>query len=1192
MKPILKTVVPAAVATALLSAGAMPAQASEQDEKPSISYSSTSIVVADPSQTGTDWIEYMRGLRFYVNGQPFNGFDYKTHVYELSSDVKGVTVDKNSLPTSHWKSAVDYEKDETTGANKLVFTITNPDDTWSTGYTFIYGGTQSAATVASESYSKDDLSGMTVTVNGKPLDGFNYGTTDYQLDEPVDSLDATVPEHWTGTWDTTAENGKTKITLTVTSPDGTVKEQYTFTYTTPEDADDTYAEDDLKTLSATINGKPVDGFDYKTTEYTFTETTANITLSGIPTDWTVGKVTDAEHGVVEFTVTSPDGTVSKTYTFTYEGAASGDEDHKSSIDDLKDLTVTIGGEPFDEFDYRKSNYTLDKGPVEIKLGNIPADWKAEKTEDPDTGALTFTLTSPDGLKQTYTFTYVNPNPGTGDGDEGDEQEPHEYTVEDLKDVVVTIDGEPLDGFDYKKSDYEIAKDGGAINVTYPSDWTLDEERDDENHTITCTLTSPDGKFHQSYSFKFTGATGGQTPGGEQTPSYSIDDLKDLTINVNGQPIEGFDPENGDYTVDVESGEITINGIPEGWEQTQTTDDATHTVTITIISPDGTFDKEYQITFTPDSGQEPEPTPETYTVTFDGQGGSSVESQQVPENGKATKPEDPTRDGYKFVCWLLDGEPYDFDTVVTGDITLTAQWEQDDQTEPAPEYSADDLKNLTVSIGGQAYDEFTPDITDYTIEGGKQSITFNGVPADWKHSQSEDGDTVSFTFTSPDGEYEQTYSFTFKSDEQTDPTPEYSLDDLKDLTVTVNGKPLEDFDYKVTNYEINEPGANISMSGLPEGWTTTTSQDEEHHSATITVISPDGSVDFDYTFTYKTDPEKPTYSMDDLKDLTVTVNGQPLEGFNYQTTTYTVSEDVADIQMSGIPEGWDHDVTEVNTETETSRVIHIVSPDGEVDVNYVFKHPITVVDPGEGDDDGDEDKPATPTYSRDDLKNVTVTVNNQSFDGFDYTKDSYTFDEQVTSVQFDHVPAGWDQKTDSRTEGDTTTRVVTLTSPDGKVSVSYEFSFTMQQQGGMEPGGDDQKPDKGGDQPGGGTENPDTDEPDGDTENPDGDTENPNTDTPDANGQDDANGNGDAQTSGDPTDGDDTNTPTLTPGDGGQTGQTPTGQSDGQQQTVDVQLPQTGVNAPTTITVTGILLTIMAGITAFIARAKRNRGRHS
>lgn len=63
----------------------------------------------------------------------------------------------------------------------------------------------------------------------------------------------------------------------------------------------------------------------------------------------------------------------------------------------------------------------------------------------------------------------------------------------------------------------------------------------------------------------------------------------------------------------------------------------------------------------------------YTVTFDSNGGSKVSSQKVVENKTVSKPKNPTRSGYAFVSWELDGEDYDFSTPVTNDITLKAVW---------------------------------------------------------------------------------------------------------------------------------------------------------------------------------------------------------------------------------------------------------------------------------------------------------------------------------------------------------------------------------------------------------------------------------------------------------------------------------------------------------------------------------------
>ena len=73
---------------------------------------------------------------------------------------------------------------------------------------------------------------------------------------------------------------------------------------------------------------------------------------------------------------------------------------------------------------------------------------------------------------------------------------------------------------------------------------------------------------------------------------------------------------------------------------------------------------------------------TYTVTFDSNGGSSVASQTVEEGLKAQEPEDPTKEPgaecrYAFAGWYSDEgltSAYDFDAPVTEDITLYAKWE--------------------------------------------------------------------------------------------------------------------------------------------------------------------------------------------------------------------------------------------------------------------------------------------------------------------------------------------------------------------------------------------------------------------------------------------------------------------------------------------------------------------------------------
>ena len=67
----------------------------------------------------------------------------------------------------------------------------------------------------------------------------------------------------------------------------------------------------------------------------------------------------------------------------------------------------------------------------------------------------------------------------------------------------------------------------------------------------------------------------------------------------------------------------------------------------------------------------------YTVSFESNGGSAVQSQEVAEGDYATRPEDPTKDGSVFGNWFADETletPYEFETTaVTADTTLYASW---------------------------------------------------------------------------------------------------------------------------------------------------------------------------------------------------------------------------------------------------------------------------------------------------------------------------------------------------------------------------------------------------------------------------------------------------------------------------------------------------------------------------------------
>ena len=90
----------------------------------------------------------------------------------------------------------------------------------------------------------------------------------------------------------------------------------------------------------------------------------------------------------------------------------------------------------------------------------------------------------------------------------------------------------------------------------------------------------------------------------------------------------------------------------------------------------------------------------YKVEFDSDGGSAVTSQTVKAKECATEPAAPTKSGYKFVEWQLDGTKYDFSSKVTKDITLKAVWRT--------------LENFTVTFDSDGGEEV---VSQTVVEGG-------------------------------------------------------------------------------------------------------------------------------------------------------------------------------------------------------------------------------------------------------------------------------------------------------------------------------------------------------------------------------------------------------------------------------------------------------------------------------------------
>jgi len=83
--------------------------------------------------------------------------------------------------------------------------------------------------------------------------------------------------------------------------------------------------------------------------------------------------------------------------------------------------------------------------------------------------------------------------------------------------------------------------------------------------------------------------------------------------------------------------------------------------------------------------------EKFVVSFDSDGGTVIDDQYVTYNGKIQKPDDPIKDGYVFENWYTDSsfeDKFDFDTLITSNITLYAKYKKQQTVDLTIKYDGD------------------------------------------------------------------------------------------------------------------------------------------------------------------------------------------------------------------------------------------------------------------------------------------------------------------------------------------------------------------------------------------------------------------------------------------------------------------------------------------------------------------------
>lgn len=125
------------------------------------------------------------------------------------------------------------------------------------------------------------------------------------------------------------------------------------------------------------------------------------------------------------------------------------------------------------------------------------------------------------------------------------------------------------------------------------------------------------------------------------------------------------------------------------------------------------------------------------VSFDSLGGTKVETIKVKKDSTIAKPEDPTKEGYTFISWMLDGEEFDFSTKITKNIKLTAKWEEDASVTYTIKFDSNGGNKIdSIEVkNGKITSLPIPEREGYTFVGW-----FNGT------KEIENGDTISKDIT--------------------------------------------------------------------------------------------------------------------------------------------------------------------------------------------------------------------------------------------------------------------------------------------------------------------------------------------------------------------------------------------------------------------------------------------------------------
>ena len=604
----------------------------------------------------------------------------------------------------------------------------------------------------------DDNTLSALSLSDVDFGTFSSDTTSYTATVPytVDKTNVTATATAgnkatvTGTGNNKALSvGNTDIEVTV-SPES-CKTEYssvpgntctTKTYTVTVTREEPSTDANLATL--TVDGTSVPNFDPDTLSYTLDDVANNKTSVLIAATTTEEHATISGDGnknlsvgdnALKVTVTAQDGTTTKEYTINIH--------RKSNDATLRELNVSSNkpGTLSPAFNSNTYEYTynVDADEDSVTVSGLANDEEhatvtGGATVNPrTTSSVTLLVTAEDGLfTQPYVVTF----------------EVAKSSNNNLSEI--TIDGEPITGFDPATTSYDITLPSNTENINVGA-----TSEDDRVKSITGTGTTPLSYGENEIEIIVTAED-------NSTKTYTLivtrekkHDADLLDLQVDEVSVPGFDKDTlvydlGEVASNKES--IKLAAILNDSDASVTGDGTKNllvgdnTFDITVTAQDGTTKKTYTVkvrrlndsknlesltvTSDPTGTLEPSFNPETttYTYTTDPDETEVTISATVPAGSGST---------------ITEG-PGTYNPATTSEVTIVVKAE--DNTEKhyivnlvRGESSNNNLSDIT--IDGTTIDGFDSDVTTYnvTVPSDKATVNIETTLADDRASVSGDGE---------------------------------------------------------------------------------------------------------------------------------------------------------------------------------------------------------------------------------------------------------------------------------------------------------------------------------------------------------------------------------------------------------------------------------------------------------------------